>query len=78
MVPLSNGPLSDGTMNLKFALDQLAAGQLAAGIYIVLCDYVHPDTEEGWQPRLYSFVPGRYEKYYNRDDTRFSRLCAKA
>lgn len=74
MVPLANGPQSDGYMNLKFSLEQLAAHHVGTGIYIVLCDYIEPEKHQGWAPRLYSFVPGRYRKYYDPKDSSRSHL----
>lgn len=78
MVPLSCGSESDGFPNLRFALKQLDAGQLGRGVYIVLCDYAEPETKTGWQPRLYRFEPGQYEKIYDPDDDRRSRIQRRA
>jgi len=79
MIPLANGPESDGYLNLKFSLERLqrlAADKTAHnnGIYIVLCDHETPgDETSAWLPRLYPYAPGRYEKVY-AEDRRFSRL----
>jgi L-asparaginase len=74
MLPLSNGPESDGYLNLKFSLEQLAQDRIGHGIYIVLCDYIAPETRTGWSPRLYRYESGAYEKYYDPVDSRFSRI----
>ena len=74
MVALSCGPESDGYLNLGFALRQLDQGQISRGVHIVLCDYQDADARTGWQPRLYRFEPGRYEKLYDPDDGRRSRI----
>ena len=79
MIPLANGPQSDGYLNLEFSLKQL--GRFASeakkennGVYIVLCDYERPDDEKSaWKPHLYRFYPGYYEKFY-AEDRRYSRL----
>lgn len=76
MVPLACGTESDGYMNLKFSLEQLTAGTPGAGVYIVLCDFLDTQKQEGWAPRLYRFAPGLYEKYYDPDDARRCRLRA--
>ncbi len=76
MVPLRCGGESDGYVNLGFALQMLAEDQMNPGVYIVLCDYLRPDTKEGWAPRLYPFAPGQYEKYYDSQDARKCRLRA--
>ena len=79
MIPLANGPGSDGFVNLVFALGQLSALEFGASenngaIFIVLCDYEFPDTESGqWQPRLYRYRPGHYVKFYD-EDGRYNRL----
>jgi len=75
MLPLANGATSDGFMNLKFSLEQLSGANLAAGIYIVLCDYHVAENKDSWAPRLYHFEPNIYEKYYD-PDSRYSRLRA--
>jgi L-asparaginase len=77
MVPLANGPQSDGMMNLKFALKNLTEGKLAPGIYIVLSDYVDAEKREGWVPKLYPFAPGRYEKYYDPADGSHNRIVSR-
>jgi len=65
MTPLANGAESDGYKNLTFALRAFAGYQaLAPGqIYIVLCGH----DPAGWQPQLYPFAPGRYEKVFAED-----------
>lgn len=80
MVPLANGPESDGYQNLVFALKQLTgfamenSRQANGSVYIVLCDYEKPETESGaWAPRLYPFEPGRYMKIYT-SDAHYNRL----
>lgn len=78
MVPLACGEESDGYMNLKFSLEQLSSNQLKIGVYVVLSDFVVPEKREGWLPRLYPFVPGRYEKYYDPEDGRFCRIRERA
>jgi L-asparaginase len=74
MVPLSCGEKSDGLQNLRFSLRQLEQGQIMRGVYIVLCDFQDEDAKTGWGPRLYRFEPGRYQKYYDREDAQRSRL----
>ena len=69
MIPLANGEISDGYKNLDFALEWIQLRR-EAGVYIVLCDY---DAAGNWQPRLYEFEPGRYEKFYDADG-RYHRL----
>ena len=76
MVPLACGSISDGYMNLGFALEQLAHGNRKPGIYIVLCDYLVPEKQEVWAPHLYHFEPGRYDKYHDPDDASRSRIRA--
>jgi L-asparaginase len=77
MIPLTNGPESDGYLNINFSLEALAhAGKdlLSPGVYVVLCDYEkRDDPDSAWKPRLYTYGPGRYEKVYD-DDQRYSRL----
>jgi len=82
MIPLTNGPESDGYLNLAYALEQLThfAGegedkrQDHSGIYIVLCDYKSPEPDSRkWHPHLYRYEPDKYEKIY-AEDTRYSRL----
>ncbi|MDD3183453.1 MAG: asparaginase domain-containing protein [Alphaproteobacteria bacterium] len=71
MVPLANGPESDGYQNLCCALQQLSvANDGLTGLNIVLCDF---DTEGVWRPHLYRFEPNRYEKVY-APDGRYNRL----
>lgn len=74
MIPLLNGPESDGYANLKFSIHQLDEFLKAPlnkyGIYIVLCDYADRSV---WQPHLYPFKPNLYEKFHAAD-ARFSRL----
>ena len=74
MMPLANGEESDGYLNLKFSLEQLQSAKLADGVYLVFCDFVQPEKREGWAPRLYHFAPGRFEKYYDPEDGRYSRI----
>jgi L-asparaginase len=69
MTPLANGPQSDGYLNLRFALDQFSRADLVP-VSIVLCDF---DVAGQWQPRLYPYAPGRYEKFY-AEDGRYNRL----
>lgn len=76
MVPLANGPLSDGYLNLEYALRLLAQdeGQLSP-LGIVLCGYETLESTSGdWQPRYYTFLPGCYEKFYHPTDSRLSGL----
>lgn len=75
MIPLANGPESDGYLNLHFAYEQLQSLPAGTGtnIYIVLCDYEKEDQTGAWKPKLYPFQPGRYEKLYS-EDRRYSRL----
>lgn len=74
MIPLLNGPESDGYANLQFSIEQLEtflknpSGK--AGVYIVLCDYTENNA---WQPHLYRVKPDLYEKFH-AEDARFSRL----
>jgi L-asparaginase len=77
LIPLANGHESDGYMNLDFALHVLTAGNLVPGVYIVLCDYQDAENKTGWEPRLYPFEVGSFEKYYDPDDARRSRLMVK-
>jgi L-asparaginase/Glu-tRNA(Gln) amidotransferase subunit D len=74
MAPLSCGPESDGWLNLRFALRQLNQGQLSRGVHIVLCDYQDVDARTGWQPRLYRYKPGYYEKFFDPEDASRNRL----
>jgi L-asparaginase len=77
MIPLANGPESDGYLNLAFSLEQLKrleAGKGESNIYIVLCDYERPEDKfSAWKPKLYPYQPGHYEKLYE-EDRRYSRL----
>lgn len=78
MVPLANGHLSDGYLNLKFSLEQLSSRKLMPGVHIVLCDYGDASQKTGWAPRLYSYAPGRYQKYYDPGDGSRSRILVIA
>lgn len=73
MVPLANGPQSDGYRNLAFAMRQLQEG-LRPGIYIVLSDYADARDATSWAPRLYPYQAGFYTKFYDPDDGSRSRL----
>ena len=71
MIPLTNGTVSDGYLNLLFSLQELTEpDQPFQGIHIVLCDFT---TKGYWCPRLYPFVPNRYRKIY-APDGRYNRL----
>lgn len=73
MLPLANGAVSDGWQNLRYAVRRLTRqGTLPPGIYLVLSDYVGP--QRVWLPRLYRFMPGALEKYYDPDRADRSRL----
>ncbi|HEU0118554.1 MAG TPA: asparaginase domain-containing protein [Alphaproteobacteria bacterium] len=74
MVPLSCGAESDGMSNMSFALRQLSGGMMHPGIYIVLSDYQDEATKTGWAPRLHFYKPNSYEKIYDAEDARRSRL----
>jgi L-asparaginase/Glu-tRNA(Gln) amidotransferase subunit D len=74
MVPLSNGPESDGYMNLEYALKCLTHDESGPGVSIVLCDFTDSASQTGWQPKLYNFEPGHYEKYYDADNGARSRI----
>lgn len=76
MMPLANGPNSDGYLNLHYALQLLAADETDAlkGLHIVLCDF---DKDGYWCPRLYPFWPEKYEKVY-APDGRYNRLRVRA
>jgi hypothetical protein len=67
---------------LEFSLKQLidftmlseGRPQPRSGIYIVLCDYESPETENGaWLPHLYPYQPDHYEKVFVSDG-RYNRL----
>lgn len=79
MIPLANGPESDGYLNLIFAMQQLEClkkpfSENCCAVYIVLCNYDDPETGGGlWKPRLYLYVPHQYVKYY-ANDGRYNRL----
>ncbi|MGE3624298.1 MAG: asparaginase domain-containing protein [Bdellovibrionales bacterium] len=78
MVPLANGPASDGFLNLEFSLRKLMEFENAAEsgrralcrTYIVLCDH---DVTGNWAPHLYPYAPGRYEKIYTAD-SRYNKI----
>jgi L-asparaginase len=76
MIPLSNGPESDGYRNLQFSLAALTRGTPAlARVNVVLSDYEDPTTQSGsWNPRLYPYRPGQLEKIYDDRDGRYSRI----
>lgn len=74
MVPLTNGPQSDGHKNLEYSLTYLASSLTQAGIFIVLSDFADSEAGRGaWEPRLYAYEPGVYEKIYVPDG-RYNRL----
>lgn len=76
MVPLANGPASDGYGNLAFALSYLSSVKTSPpSVGLVLCGFDSLDSEIGeWQPHYYPFLPNTYEKYYHPSDSRFNRL----
>ena len=71
MVPLANSAISEGFQNLNFSLQLFITPEklTEAGVYIVLCDY----QGRNWQPILYPYKPGIYEKFY-ANDARYHRL----
>jgi len=74
MIPLANGSASDGYSNLEFSIKQLsdfAKNRVSGGVYVVLCDYNDAGT---WQPRLYPYEPGKYEKTYDAKDGSRNRI----
>ena len=73
MVPIANGPESDGYLNLAFALAMLDQPAALPAVGIVLCDF---DAHHKWLPRLYPYQPDRYQKIY-ADDGRYSRLMER-
>jgi L-asparaginase/Glu-tRNA(Gln) amidotransferase subunit D len=77
MTPLLNGAASDGFQNLRFAIDSLInpaseAERAPVGVNLVLSDC--GQAPGSWEPRLYHFAPGRYEKYYDPERGDRSRL----
>ena len=74
MIPLSNGAVSDGYLNMDFARDYLCRNP-KPGLSIVLCDYEDPEMQSGWYPRLYPCTKeGQYVKARHAEDGRYHRL----
>lgn len=68
MVPLANGHFSDGFRNIEFSFQQLSSTTVPS-LSVVLFGYDVLGTRKGeWRPRLYPFVPGKYQRYYDRTD----------
>lgn len=76
MVPLANGPQSDGYRNMDFALNYLMRPDPdLPKIGVVLCGFATLEARVGdWGPRYYPFEPGKYERYYDPNDDRLSGL----